>query len=248
MAVIVRNAIWAGSLAGGLLFAGAFGCARGGAEDAAEGRRLMVEQQIIARGVKDHRVLDAMRSVPRQLFVPESLAAEAHGDYPLPIGHGQTISQPYIVALMTELLRVQPDHKILEIGTGSGYQAAILAHITSNVFTIEIVKELADEARPRLAKLGFPPERVICGDGYLGLPDEAPFDGIIVTAAPDHIPKPLVEQLKPGGRLVLPVGEVFGHQELKLIEKRHDGRLEESNIIPVRFVPLTGKAAERGGR
>lgn len=226
----------------------ALGCVRGGAGNVEEGRRQMVEEHIIARGIKDPGVLDAMRDVPRHLFVPDGLVDEAYGDYPLPIGHGQTISQPYIVALMTELLRVQPGQKILEVGTGSGYQAAILGHITTNVFTIEIVKELADEARERLVKFGFPPERVICGDGYAGLPSEQPFDGIIVTAAPDHIPKPLVEQLKPGGRLVLPVGETFGHQELKLIEKQADGKLKESNVIPVRFVPLTGSGAGRGTR
>lgn len=248
MAGILSETTWAGFLIGGILLAIALGCPRGGVENPAEGRRLMVEQQIIARGVKDPRVLDAMRAVPRHLFVPEALVPEAYGDYPLPIGHGQTISQPYIVALMTELLRVEPGHKILEIGTGSGYQAAVLAHITSNVFTIEIVRELADGARPLLVKLGFPPGRVICGDGYAGLPAEAPFDGIIVTAAPDHVPTPLVEQLRPGGRLVLPVGEVFGHQELKVIEKGQDGTLKETSIIPVRFVPLTGEAAERRAR
>lgn len=245
MAGFVSQATRTGFLAGGVLLASALGCAPSGADDPAQGRRLMVEQQIIARGVRDARVLDAMRAVPRHEFVPEGLIEDAYGDYPLPIGHGQTISQPYIVALMSELLRIQPGQKVLEIGTGSGYQAAILAHITTNVFTIEIVKELSDEARDRLAKFGFPPERVICGDGYLGLPSEAPFDGIMVTAAPDHVPKPLIEQLKAGGRLVIPVGETFGHQELKLFEKRHDGTLSESSIIPVRFVPLTGDAVER---
>ncbi|HPA16810.1 MAG TPA: protein-L-isoaspartate(D-aspartate) O-methyltransferase [Verrucomicrobiae bacterium] len=238
--------MWPSLFYAGIWLNAALGCARGGAEDPAEGRRRMVEQQIIARGVKDQRVLDAMRSVPRHLFVPEGLIREAYGDYPLPIGHGQTISQPYIVALMTELLRVEPGHKILEIGTGSGYQAAVLGHITTNVFTIEIVRELADEARGRLTQFGFPPNRVICGDGYAGLPSEQPFDGIIVTAAPDHVPAPLVEQLKPGGRLVLPVGETFGHQELKVIEKQRNGKLIETNIIPVRFVPLTGEGVEHG--
>ncbi len=249
MVGIVSQATRVGLFSGGVLLASALGCAPSGADDPAEVRRLMVEQQIIARGVQDPRVLDAMRAVPRHFFVPVGLIDEAYGDYPLPIGHGQTISQPYIVALMTELLRLQPGQKVLEIGTGSGYQAAILAHITTNVFTIEIVKALADEARERLAQFAIPAGRVICGDGYLGLPDEAPFDGIMVTAAPDHVPKPLLDQLRPGGgRLVIPVGETFGHQELKVIEKREDGTLSESNIIPVRFVPLTGDAVERHGR
>lgn len=248
MVGIVSQATRVGLFAGGVLLASALGCAPSGADDPAKGRRLMVEQQIMARGVQDPRVLDAMRAVPRHLFVPEGLIEEAYGDYPLPIGHGQTISQPYIVALMTELLQLQPGHKVLEIGTGSGYQAAILAHVTTNVFTIEIVEALADEARERLARFGITPERVICGDGYLGLPAHAPFDGIMVTAAPDHVPKPLLDQLRAGGRLVIPVGETFGHQELKVIEKREDGTLSESNIIPVRFVPLTGDGVERHGK
>jgi protein-L-isoaspartate(D-aspartate) O-methyltransferase len=208
----------------------------------------MVEEQIEARGVRDKRVLAAVREVPRHLFVPESQWYEAYADRPLPIGHGQTISQPYIVALMTELLRIEPGDKILEVGTGSGYQAAILARITTNIFTIEIIKELADAARKRLAAAGFPPERVICGDGYAGLPEEAPFDGIIVTAAPDHIPQPLVDQLKPGARLVVPVGESFGAQDLKVVLKRADGSVETEDIIPVRFVPLTGDGVHKGGR
>lgn len=245
---VIIKALWPKLFCAGLWVGFSVGCVRAVPSTLEEGRRQMVEEHIIARGIKEPKVLDAMREVPRHLFVPEGLLDEAYGDYPLPIGHGQTISQPYIVALMTELLRIQPGHKILEVGTGSGYQAAILAHITTNVFTIEIVKELADEARQRLTKLGFPPERIICGDGYAGLPSEKPFDGIIVTAAPDHVPAPLIEQLKPGGRLVLPVGESYGSQELKLIEKEPDGSLKESNIIPVRFVPLTGSRADHGGR
>jgi len=207
-------------------------------------RQHMVESQIRARGVTNAAVLDALRKVPRHDFVPAALQHQAYGDHPLPIGHDQTISQPYIVALMTELLRVKPGDKVLEIGTGSGYQAAVLAQITSNVFTIEIVRPLYEEAKPRLVKLGLPASHIRQGDGYQGWPEEAPYDAIIVTAAPDHLPQPLVDQLKPGGRMVIPVGPVSETQYLKVVEKDKSGRLTSREVIPVRFVPLTREKAK----
>jgi len=201
-------------------------------------RRLMVEYQIKARGVKDKRVLSAMLKVKRHKFVPEYLWDQAYNDYPLPIGEGQTISQPYIVALMTELLKLKGDEKVLEIGTGSGYQAAILAELCKKVYTIEIIPSLAESAKKRLKKLGYTNVYVFCGDGYLGLKEYAPFDGIIVTCAPPYVPKPLIEQLKEGGRMVIPVGETY--QELKVLIKKK-GKIIEKSIIPVRFVPMTGE-------
>jgi len=208
-------------------------------EEFAKLRELMVERQIIARGIKDELVLEAMRKVPRHKFVPRSQLPYAYADHPLPIGEGQTISQPYIVALMTELLELKGDEKVLEIGTGSGYQAAVLAEIVKEVYTIEIIKPLADTARERLKALGYKNITVKCGDGYRGWTEHAPFDAIIVTAAPDHIPQPLVEQLKVGGRMVIPVGKYY--QELIRLTKTEHGVKRES-IIPVRFVPMTGEA------
>ena len=202
----------------------------------------MVREQIEARGVSDRRVLDAMRTVPRHLFVPEDARPWAYRDHPLGIGHRQTISQPFVVALMTELLAPEPDHKVLEIGTGSGYQAAVLSLLVAEVFSIEIVEPLAKRAAADLATHGYDNVTVIAGDGYRGLPAEAPFDGIIVTAAPPYIPEPLVEQLKLGGRMVIPVGE--GYQELKLLEKTESG-VEVRQVIPVRFVPMTGEVRQR---
>ena len=196
----------------------------------------MVEKQIEKRGVKDPRVLKVMRDIPRHLFIPPHLEKIAYNDGPLPIGEGQTISQPYIVALMTELLELKGDEKILEIGTGSGYQAAVLSALASEVFSIEIVKNLVDSAAVRLDKLGYKNVITRWGDGYKGWSDQAPFDGIIVTAAPDKIPQPLIDQLKTGGRLVVPVGT--RHQELKVITKNEDGSIQSKNIIPVRFVPM----------
>jgi protein-L-isoaspartate(D-aspartate) O-methyltransferase len=201
-------------------------------------RLKMVEAQIARRGVKDNRVLEAMKKVPRHLFVPENVRRYAYEDEPLPIGYGQTISQPYIVALMTELLELKKDSKLLEIGTGSGYQAAILAELCDSVSSIEIVCELADRADSTLKALGYNVD-VRCGDGYRGWLEKAPFDAIIVTAAPDEIPQPLIDQLAEGGRLVIPVGTY--HQELKLVRKA-DGGIKEMNVIPVRFVPMTGEA------
>lgn len=191
------------------------------------------------RGVSDKAVLDAMGTVPRQAFVAESMQDKAYADRPLPIGHGQTISQPYIVALMTELLHVENGDVVLEIGTGSGYQAAVLAEIVKQVYTIEIVEPLAASATARLAELDYTNVETRHGDGYFGWEEHAPFDGIIVTAAASHIPPPLVEQLKPGARMVIPVGPPFGNQQLFLLEKKEDGSVTQRSILAVRFVPLT---------
>ncbi len=195
----------------------------------------MVENQLIARGIKDKRVLRAMRKVERHKFLPPQLRVLAYTDRPLPIGCGQTISQPYIVALMTQLLELDGHEKILEIGTGSGYQAAILAEICSHVYTIEILESLTSDARDLLKELGYTNISVKCGDGFLGWEEYAPYDAIIVTCAPTEVPQPLLEQLKEGAKLVIPVGEYY--QELKLIEKI-DGQIRIKNVIPVRFVPM----------
>jgi protein-L-isoaspartate(D-aspartate) O-methyltransferase len=201
--------------------------------------RVMVEEQIEGRGVRNPRVLAAMRETPRHLFVPEALRPHAYEDRPLPIGSRQTISQPYIVAFMTEQLDPQPDDVVLEIGTGSGYQAAVLARLVRRVISIEILPELAEGARRALAEAGVTNVEVITGDGYRGLPDRAPFDGIIVTAAPPEVPAPLVEQLAPGARMVIPVGE--GFQELLVLERTPSGVTRRA-VLPVRFVPMTGEA------
>lgn len=205
-------------------------------------RESMVTEQVVRRGVSDKLVLSAMSKTQRHRFVPDNMKLNAYEDTPLPIGEDQTISQPYIVALMTELLKLKGGEKVLEIGTGSGYQAAILAEIAKEVYTIEIVKPLADSARERLNQLGYKNITVKYGDGYQGWKEHAPFDGIIVTAAPDHIPQPLIEQLKIGGRMVIPVGSMF--QELKLLTKTEKGIIEKS-IVPVKFVPMTGEAQHK---
>lgn len=202
----------------------------------------MVREQIAARGVTDPAVLAAMEKVPRHLFIDEKYTAVAYDDHPLPIEEGQTISQPYIVALMTELLSASKDDRILEIGTGSGYQAAVLGEITKEVFSVEIIPSLAESAAERLKNLGYKNVRVRAGDGFLGWEEHAPYDGIIVTCAPKDIPGPLIAQLREGGRLVIPVGE--GFQELKLGEKKN-GEFTVRDIIPVRFVPMTGMAGEK---
>jgi protein-L-isoaspartate(D-aspartate) O-methyltransferase len=222
---------------------GTAGAAAPGAADDPWARRraAMVAEQIVGRGVADPRVLAAMRKVPRHLFVPEAVRPAAYDDSPLPIGHGQTISQPYIVAYMSEVLQVAPEHRVLEIGTGSGYQAAILGELAREVYTIEIVPELAERARATLASLGYANVHVRVGDGYLGWPEQAPFDRIMVTAAPDHVPQPLVEQLADGGRLVLPVGR--GDQWIRILTRR-GARVTEQTTIPVRFVPLVRKPGE----
>lgn len=202
-------------------------------------RSRMVETQIVARGVRDPRVLDAMRQVPRHLFVGAAEQSRAYEDNPLPIEANQTISQPYIVALMTELLDLKPEDRVLEIGTGSGYQSAVLGKLAREVYSIEIVPELARGSAARLRELGYANVTVREGDGYRGWPERAPFDGIIVTAAPERIPEPLIEQLAPGGRMVIPVGGFF--QELKVFSKDAEGRVTEKAILPVRFVPMTGE-------
>lgn len=198
-------------------------------------RQTMVDDQIQGRGIADPRVLAAMRSVPRERFVPANVTREAYADHPLPIGHGQTISQPYIVAYMSEALQVSKSSKVLEIGTGSGYQAAVLGELAGEVYSIEIVPQLADRARQTLDALGYKNIHVRTGDGYLGWPEQAPFDRIMVTAAPDHVPQPLVDQLATGGRLVIPVGRA--DQDLLLVSRTPQGVVQQ-RTIPVRFVPL----------
>lgn len=212
----------------------------GAAEDEARlaaARRRMVERQLKGRDITDPRVLAAMEKVPRHRFVRARYASAAYDDRPLPIGEGQTISQPYIVALMTQLVRPRGTERVLEVGTGSGYQAAVLAEVAREVYTIEILPALAEEARARLAALGYTTIRTRVGDGYLGWPEAAPFDAILVTAAPDHVPEPLVAQLKEGGRLVIPVGPEGGIQKLQVIEKLA-GQVTRTTVIDVAFVPL----------
>ena len=203
----------------------------------AELRRAMVRAQIEERGIADSATLQAMEKVPRHLFVPTDSVPRAYGDGPLPIGYGQTISQPYIVAFMTELMRPGPGRRILEIGTGSGYQAAVLAAAGSEVFTVEIIPQLAESAASRLARLGYEGVRVRQGDGYFGWEEHAPYDGILVTAAADFIPPPLLGQLRDGGRMVIPVGSPFLVQHLMLVEKQ-EGEIRTRSLMPVRFVPF----------
>jgi len=221
-------------------------------ENVAAKRRAMVELiGSIHRGVTsnsgeklDPRVMDAMSRVPRHEFVPVLLRPWAYDDHPMPIGHDQTISQPYIVAFMTHLLQPAKEHRVLEIGTGSGYQAAILGELAASVYTIEIVAPLGLEARERLARLGYRNVEVRIGDGYKGWPERAPFDSIMVTCGADTIPQPLVDQLKPGGRMVIPVGPANAVQELTVLEKKPGGSIEKRAVIPVRFVPLTREKAK----
>ena len=208
------------------------------ADDYADLRESMVREQILARGVSDRNVLAALRGVPRHRFVPPSLARQAYNDHPLPIGNRQTISQPYIVAFMSELLDLQKGHKVLEIGTGCGYQAAVLSVLAGEVYSIEIVEELGAQARERLLSLGYDNVEVRIGNGYAGWPEQAPFDRIILTAAPDELPRTLVDQLKPGGRLVAPVGPVYGNQELVVVTKDAEGKVRREPVLPVRFVPM----------
>ncbi len=209
-------------------------------------RAEMVAGQIQARDVKDPNVLKAMRTVPRHAFVPLEWQRYAYSDYPLSIGQEQTISQPYIVAFMTDALRLRPKHKVLEIGTGSGYQAAVCAEIAREVYTIEIVKELAKSAKERLKKLGYKNVFVRAGDGYFGWKEKAPYDAIIGTAAAGRIPPPLLEQLRPGGRMILPVEGTFGFQHLVVITKDKKGNISKpKKVMPVRFVPMTGEVQKR---
>ena len=203
----------------------------------------MVQQQLRERGIKDERVLAAMGKVPREEFVPSESRGASYTDGPLPIGYGQTISQPYIVAFMTEELRLKPRDRVLEIGTGLGYQAAILAELVKEVYSIEIVEPLAKNAETTLQRLGYKNVQLKVGDGYKGWPEAAPFDAIIVTCAPDRVPQPLTDQLKDSGRMIIPVGERFA-QELYLLEKKN-GHMKESAVLPVRFVPMAGQATKK---
>jgi protein-L-isoaspartate(D-aspartate) O-methyltransferase len=231
-------------LACGLLALAALSCndSAGGDEAAfTRAREGMVAGQIAARGVQDPLTLAALRKVPRHLFVPPGARGQAYDDHPLPIGHGQTISQPYIVGFMTEALELRGGEKVLEVGTGSGYQAAVLAEIAASVHSIEIVAALANESAARLSRLGYANVEVRAGDGYLGWPEAAPFDAIVVTAAAPRIPEPLKRQLRDGGRLVIPLGDDW--QELVRVRRRGD-RFEEKRLLPVRFVPMTGKVRE----
>ena len=221
------------------------------AQDFGEKRDRMVGEQLAAEApfreaITDSAVLEAMRAVPRHRFVPAALRESAYEDRPLPIGHGQTISQPWIVARMTELVRPEPGDTVLEVGTGSGYQAAVLAEVVDHVFTIEIVDELARSARQRLRELGYGNVTVRHGDGYRGWPEHAPFDAIVVTAAPEQIPEPLVDQLASGGRMVIPVGPQARGQALTVLHRREDGSIGRRVVSAVRFVPMTRDTA--GGR
>lgn len=209
-----------------------------------EERERMVKEQIKARGIDDPRLLSAMGKVPRHLFVPPEYRDSAYEDRPLPIGYGQTISQPYIVALMTHHLQLKPTDRVLEIGTGSGYQAAVLAELVKEVYTIEIIPELAREASERLKELGYENVHVKCGDGFFGWPEHAPFDAIIITCAAPEVPPRLVDQLREGGRMILPLGADPFYQTLTLITKR-DGKLEKRRITGVVFVPMTGEIEKR---
>jgi protein-L-isoaspartate(D-aspartate) O-methyltransferase len=214
----------------------------GGTDPYALARQRMVAEQLVrpGRDITNGRVLAAMGKVPRHEFVPEGLRPDAYTDHPLPIGHGQTISQPYVVAFMTERLDPKPTDRVLEIGTGSGYQAAVLAGLVADVYTIEIISELAKRATADLKRLGCTNVHVRAGDGYKGWVEAAPFDGIIVTCAPEQVPQPLVDQLKDGGRIIIPVGPAW-NQDLVLLRKR-GGRLEQQAVMPVSFVPMTGEA------
>jgi protein-L-isoaspartate(D-aspartate) O-methyltransferase len=203
-------------------------------------RSAMIKNQLISRGFTDEAVLKAIGKVPRHRFVPEAWRAQAYSDGPLPIGQGQTISQPYIVALMTQLARPMSDSRVLDVGTGSGYQAAILAELVHQVYSIEIDPTLAAQSSNLLRELGYDNIQLRCGDGYLGWPEQAPFDAILVAAAPDHIPGALVDQLTIGGRLIIPVGKFS--QTLMVIEKRDDGSVTQRSLGPVAFVPMTGRA------
>jgi protein-L-isoaspartate(D-aspartate) O-methyltransferase len=213
------------------------------AREFAADRERMVKSQVAMRGVTNERVLQAMRKVPREEFVPEELRDRSYSDRPLPIGYDQTISQPFVVAFMTEKLELRPTDRVLEIGAGSGYQAAILGELAAEVYTMEIIAPLGKRAEETLARMGYKNVHVKIGDGYKGWPEHALYDAIIVTCAPDHVPQPLIEQLREGGRMIIPVGG-SGAQELYLLEKK-DGKLRQQAVLPVRFVPMTGAAAEK---
>lgn len=210
-----------------------------GENNYASRRKKLIEQHIIKEGIREKSVIDSMLQVPREEFVPKNLKKMAYLNRSLPIGYGQTISQPYIVALMTELLNVDKNDRVLEVGTGSGYQAAVLSNIVKEVYTIEIIKPLANSAEKRLKRLGYKNVWVKWGDGYYGWEEHAPYDAIIVTAASGHIPPTLLKQLKPGGKMCIPVGQAYFPQVLKLVEKKEDGSIIVEDILPVVFVPLT---------
>ncbi|MDM0019087.1 protein-L-isoaspartate(D-aspartate) O-methyltransferase [Variovorax saccharolyticus] len=236
-------------MAAALLLAAAGAQAVAAADFAAERRRMTQEIDALARQTRaetgrpafDPRVMTVMATVPRHEFVPAEQIEVAYANRPVPIGHGQTISQPYIVALMTDLAKAEPGHKVLEVGTGSGYQAAVMAQLAREVYSIEIVEPLGQQATRRLRQLGYGNVQVRLGDGYHGWEEQAPFDAILVTAAASHVPPPLIRQLKPGGRMVIPVGAAFMVQQLMLIEKNPDGTVSTRQILPVAFVPLTGR-------
>jgi len=244
----------AGALAFAACLAWLAGACDGGPAGAREGvsltdaRAKMVREQLAGpgRGITNARVLEVMGRVPRHEFVPASEQDEAYHDHPLPIGHGQTISQPYIVAFMTEALDPKPTDRLLEIGTGSGYQAAVLSELVAEVYSIEIVKPLAEQAQETLQRLGYQNVRVKAGDGHQGWPEHAPFDAIIVTCAPERVPQPLVDQLRDGGKMIVPVGGGF-QQELVLLEKRGN-EVRQRAVLPVRFVPMTGQAGDPPAR
>jgi protein-L-isoaspartate(D-aspartate) O-methyltransferase len=243
MAVARRRLLPLALTLGALLAPGAVRC--DGPDDALAAARHRMVERIRTRGVTDAAVLAALDTVPRHLFVPQPERPKAYEDRPLPIGDGQTISQPYMVALMTSLLELRPGERVLEIGTGSGYQAAILSRVAAEVYTMEIRRPLAERARRTLADLGYRNVHLRVGDGFQGWPDAAPFDAIIVTAAPPSVPDPLLRQLKVGGRLVIPVGDRNALQSLLVLTKRPDGGFDRSNVMPVFFVPMTGEAQRR---
>jgi len=221
-------------------------CSQAAAADRDAERLAMVRTQIEARGVRDARVLDALRAVERHLFVPEDVKGQAYADRPLPIGEGQTISQPYIVALMTELLGLSGDERVLEVGTGSGYQAAVLSRVAREVFTIEIKPVLQARAARLLASLKLRNVTAVAGDGYHGIPSAAPFDAVMITAAVDHVPPPLLTQLADGGRLVLPLGHPYAYQDLVVVTRK-GSTYTVDHVLPVSFVPMTGTALEGSG-
>jgi protein-L-isoaspartate(D-aspartate) O-methyltransferase len=219
--------------------------APGSTNERADELNALVDQHIVGAGITDPAVIRAMRSVPRHEFVPPESREFAYADTPLPIPAGQTISQPYVVAFMTEALELTAESRVLEVGTGSGYQAAVLAEIAAEVHTVEIIDSLAMSAEERLSRLGYDNVTVVSGDGYFGLPDAAPFDAVIVTAAAGHVPPPLVEQLRPGGRMIIPVGPAYSVQVLVLVRKAEDGSVSTEQLLPVRFVPMTGRVQGR---
>lgn len=243
--VTVSSLVWsAGSEEAGEAPAAEAPAGEAPAGERADERARLVEQRIAGAGITDPDVLAAMRAVPRHEFVPAQHQPAAYDDRPLPIGHGQTISQPHVVAFMTQELELEPDFAVFEVGTGSGYQAAVLAEIVETVHTIEIIEPLATSARERLARLGYENVIVHQGDGYYGWEEAAPYDAIIVTAAAGHIPPPLLGQLAPGGRMIIPVGPVHAVQHLIRVEKDADGNITTEQLLPVRFVPMTGRAQE----